>query len=462
MPTGKTPGRKRTRSRRPGHAAPGRDRTKDRRQKTARPSPPSAQPATSAPAGLSLEAYLELERAFYLLRDALEGADSFEELQAELVRHNMPEGRVRQLADLSLEGDLHVHSNASDGKLPARKLPWLARVLGLRTLALTDHDSVAGCREAFREGMLLGVHVMPGVELSTEQPGLEILAYFPDAGKFFGFLASSRAARLRQVLERRQAEVHQKSLACLDYVNAWLRRQKVPPERLITLEEYDRWFSGQKPYFPGTLCVLGLERLSQSERARLKIHDPRAFNTRVVAPYLERLAQEGPARKKGPNRLNEALAIVATAVRAGVPAATILAHPKELMTKGEMSLGAVRKLVRRLAEERGLDGIEVACARDSEDDIRYWCDIVREYNAEAQAAGRKPLLAASHSSDFHVLAPGLATGEITMGFGLLDSRPQFRRGNLRPQMALDEFLEQLQRRACENVQAAGGSRSDSE
>jgi predicted metal-dependent phosphoesterase TrpH len=461
MPTGKKPGKERTQRRRSPQAAAGRGRAKDRRRKVARPSATGAPAATSPPSGPSQEAYLELERTLYLVRDALATADSFDELQTELARHNMPEGRVAQVADLGLEGDLHVHSNVSDGKLPARKLPWLARVLGLRTVALTDHDSVSGCREAFREGMLLGVQVVPGVELSTEQPGLEILAYFPDAGKFFGFLATSRATRLRQVLERRQGEMHEKSLLFLDYINVWLRRQKVPADRLITLEEYDRWFDGQKPYFPGPLCVLGLERLSEADRSRLKIHDPRAFNTRVMTPFLERLAQEGPAGKKKPSRLNESLALVAAAVKAGVPAVTILAHPKELVTKGEMSLGAVRKLVRRLAEERGLDGIEVNCARDSEDDSRYWCDIVREYNAEAQAAGRKPLLAASHSSDFHVLGPGLATGEITMGFGLLDSRPQFRRGNLRPQMALDEFLEQLQRRACENVQAAGG-KTDSE
>lgn len=460
MPTGKKPGKQQTRRRRSATTVADRSRAKNRRRKVARPAPSAVQAATSPPAGPPLEAYQELERTLYLVRDALEASDSFDELLAELARHDMPEGRVAQVADLSLEGDLHVHSNVSDGKLPPRKLPWLARVLGLRTIALTDHDSVAGCREAFREGMLLGVQVVPGVEFSTEQPGLEILAYFPDAGKFFGFLATNRAARLRQVLERRQAEMHEKSLLFLDYINAWLRRQKVPADRLITLEEYDRWFEGQKPYYPGTLCVLGLQRLSEADRSRLKIHDPRAFNTRVMTPFLERLAQQGPAGKKKPSRLNESLALVTGAVKAGVPAATILAHPKELVTKGGMSLGVVRKLVRQLAEERGLDGIEVNCSRDSEDDSRYWCDIVREYNAEAQAAGRKPLLAASHSSDFHVLGPGLATGEITLGFGQLDSRPLFRRGNLRPQMALDEFLEQLQRRACENVQAAGGVVAD--
>ena len=55
---------------------------------------------------------------------------------------------------------------------------------------------------------------------------------------------------------------------------------------------------------------------------------------------------------------------------------------------------------------------------------------------------------ASYSSDFHVLAPGLATGEITLGFGLLDERPEFRQGNLRPQTSPEELLEAMRHRAA--------------
>jgi predicted metal-dependent phosphoesterase TrpH len=408
----------------------------------------------------SLEAYGELEKTLYLLRDALEAAETHELFLEELKARHIPEDRVRQVADLNIGGDLHLHSTASDGKLPARKLPWLAQALGLKTIAITDHDSIEGCREAFREGMLVGVQVLPGLELSTEHPGLEILAYFADTGRFFNFLASSKSLRFREVLARRQDEIHRRSLACLDHVNGWLRRQKVPAEKLITLEEYDCWFGGQKPYFPGTLCVLGLERLSEAERQRLKIRDPRMFNTRIVTPFLQQYEMKEPLPKGKGGRpaslLDEAFAILKTVRRAGVPVVTFLAHPKELVTKGRMSLGAVRKLVGHLAEGYGLDGLEVACARDTEDDTRYWNEILRDYNASLPPGGdqgpHKRLLAASHSSDFHVLGPGLSTGEITIGFGVLDSRPEFRRGNLRPQMSLEEFLEQFQQRACEGMQ----------
>jgi predicted metal-dependent phosphoesterase TrpH len=407
---------------------------------------PMVQPASS------LEAYRELEKALYVLRDGLESAESYQEMAEHLASRSFPENRIAQLADLGhLGGDLHLHSSVSDGKVPPQKLPWLARAMGLETIALTDHDSVDGCREAFREGMLVGVRVVCGVELSTDQPGLEILAYFPEAGKLFSYLQSSQSSRFRSVLKRRQSLIHQKSLACLDHVNRWLRRQKVPAEQQITPGEYDRWYDGRQPYFPGTLCVLGLKRLTPKQRSSLQIHDPREFNTKVVTPFLKSWSG-GAGRGKTIDLTAESFSLVRSALRAGVPTATVMAHPKELVTKGRKSLGAVRKLIFELADTYGLDGVEVSCARDAETDVRYWMETVEQYNARVAAGGAsKRLLAASHSSDFHVLGPGIDTGEITPGFGVLDSRPPYRRGNLRPQMPLDEFLEQLQRRANENL-----------
>ena len=62
--------------------------------------------------------------------------------------------------------------------------------------------------------------------------------------------------------------------------------------------------------------------------------------------------------------------------------------------------------------------------------------------------GPGPLLMPGYTSDFHVLAPGRATGEITLAFGLLDERPGHRRGNLRPQTGAEELLEAMRRRAA--------------
>ncbi len=402
----------------------------------------------------SLHDYRKLEAALYAVRAAVDGTSSFEEFAARLAQGKYPLDRVRQLADIDGRGDLHLHSTASDGMVPPQKLPWIAKALGLKAIALTDHDSVEGCRAFFREGALLDIRAMAGIELSTEQPGLEILAYFPDAGKLFAFLATTRSTKFRAALNRRQEDIHARSLACMKHVNQWLRRQKVADESPLTEDEVDQWYGGQKPFYPGTMCVLGLKRLSPEDRQRLEISDPRAFNTKVVTPLLKKLEMTMP--RPGPKSLlAENFSILKSVASAEVPVAICLPHPKELVTKGGMSLGAVQKLVFELGGQGVLDGMEVACARDTEGDIRYWREIVRAWNSEVSSgqAGKaaKTLLEASHASDFHVLAPGLATGEITMGFGLLNERPPFRRGNLRPQGPVDDFLESLTRRAVENA-----------
>ena len=41
--------------------------------------------------------------------------------------------------------ELHCHSTASDGTLPPREVVRLAKQSNLTALALTDHDTVAGC-----------------------------------------------------------------------------------------------------------------------------------------------------------------------------------------------------------------------------------------------------------------------------------------------------------------------------
>lgn len=63
--------------------------------------------------------------------------------------------------------DLHAHSTASDGTLTPAELVRAAAASGIRTLALTDHDSVAGLAEAGAAAAEAGLRLVPGVELSV-------------------------------------------------------------------------------------------------------------------------------------------------------------------------------------------------------------------------------------------------------------------------------------------------------
>lgn len=64
--------------------------------------------------------------------------------------------------------DLQSHSTASDGALVPSRVVRAAIAAGVRTLALTDHDSVAGVQEAIDTAERLGgIRVVPGIEVSA-------------------------------------------------------------------------------------------------------------------------------------------------------------------------------------------------------------------------------------------------------------------------------------------------------
>ena len=63
--------------------------------------------------------------------------------------------------------DLHVHTTHSDASRTVAQVIEYAAMIGLKYIAITDHDTMAGVDEAVELGGKLGVHVVPGVEMST-------------------------------------------------------------------------------------------------------------------------------------------------------------------------------------------------------------------------------------------------------------------------------------------------------
>ncbi len=75
--------------------------------------------------------------------------------------------------------DLHVHTTASDGTMSPEELVHYAHKKGVAVVGITDHDTTAGISEAQKAGDLLGVEVIPGIEVSVEYEGeMHILGYF--------------------------------------------------------------------------------------------------------------------------------------------------------------------------------------------------------------------------------------------------------------------------------------------
>lgn len=79
-----------------------------------------------------------------------------------------------------MRADLHMHSYYSDGTFSIEELLNKAKSKGLDVIALTDHDSVKGVKEAIQLGQKMGIRVIPALELSTYLDGesVHVLGYF--------------------------------------------------------------------------------------------------------------------------------------------------------------------------------------------------------------------------------------------------------------------------------------------
>lgn len=70
--------------------------------------------------------------------------------------------------------DLHCHTTASDGDWTPEVLVAKAAERGITTLAITDHDTFAGYRQARETASSLGVNLISGIELSVVWSGMTL------------------------------------------------------------------------------------------------------------------------------------------------------------------------------------------------------------------------------------------------------------------------------------------------
>jgi predicted metal-dependent phosphoesterase TrpH len=101
--------------------------------------------------------------------------------------------------------DLHLHTTASDGRLAPADLVQRAVAAGIRTMSVTDHDTVAGLVEARVAAERVQLEMIDGIEITATHEGrdVHILGYYIDAnGQALGtFLRAQRASRVERVFE---------------------------------------------------------------------------------------------------------------------------------------------------------------------------------------------------------------------------------------------------------------------
>lgn len=134
--------------------------------------------------------------------------------------------------------ELHCHTTCSDGTLTPAALVEAAISAGVKALAITDHDTLAGWDEA-EAAAGERLDIIPGVELSTVHNGrsLHILGFYPDRTKLEAPLA------LRLTSRRRRAQAMADKLAELGYP--------------IALPELSRAVAPGRPHIAAALVKAG-------------------------------------------------------------------------------------------------------------------------------------------------------------------------------------------------------------
>ncbi len=248
--------------------------------------------------------------------------------------------------------DLHTHSHCSDGTLAPAALVELAAARNVAVLALTDHDTVAGCDAAHTACRTHGIRFIPGVELSCQWReltvhvvGLGVDARQPDLAAHCERLAQLRRGRIQDIARQ-------------------LSDAGLPGERLAAAALETP--SPTRTHLARALCAQGFAASI-----------PQAFER-----YLKR-GRAGHAGTPWP----ELTEVVERIVRAGGVA--VLAHPHRY----ELSGSGLRELAGQFRSTGG-SGIEVSLAG------------MGAASAERTAAlARRFSLAGSIGSDFH--EPGL-------------------------------------------------------
>jgi predicted metal-dependent phosphoesterase TrpH len=267
------------------------------------------------------------------------------------------------------EIDLHTHSTASDGTFSPSELVAEARRIGLKAIALTDHDTVLGLPEACAAGRESDTEVIGGCELSVQ--------YDSGSMHILGLWLPVRSVRLQAALDHLTALRKERNKNILENLN----RHGVD----ITYDELARISGG------GTIGRPHIAQLLVEKGAAQSFQD--AF-LNWLRPGAKGYA---PKEKLTPRQAIDVLK--------AEDATVILAHPCTLRLDRERLEEAVRQL-----RDWGLDGVEVF----------YSMHTQSQTNAYADICDRLDLLP-SAGSDFH----GGNKPNIALGRGKGGLRPSY-------------------------------------
>lgn len=240
--------------------------------------------------------------------------------------------------------DLHTHTSYSDGSLSPEELLRIAQQIGLKAIAITDHDSIDGAKQACRLAQRFGVEVIPAIELGTHIGDTEVhlLGYFIDVN------SPALATYLHQIRQTR----HHRAIAILKKLQTFGLHLKIDD----VLKKAGHGSIG-RPHIAAAMVERGLVTTFQ-EAFDLWIGDGRPAHV-----------------NKGSHEPEDLIALIHQA--GGV---AVLAHPGN-----RLSLKMLHRFIKG-----GLDGVEVLHPSHDETTRKAWQRLARQYG-----------LLMTGGSDFH-------------------------------------------------------------
>lgn len=256
--------------------------------------------------------------------------------------------------------DLHLHTYFSDGSISPTDIVKRAKEMDYELIAITDHDGIDGVTEGMIAGKALGIKVIPGIELSTENDkgiSMHILGYHIDIHNV------ELTKKLTELKDKRR-ERNQRLLAVLNQMG-------------YEISLADLSFTEGQDYIGKPIMARALLKKGYITHAR------QAFEP---GKFLE--SPEAKAVKKDKISAKEAIELIRQA--GGI---AVLAHPMKIKKIGERDseifFDELEKLIQELKAD-GLRGIEC-----------YHTDQTNEESLRLVELAEKYHLHITEGSDYH-------------------------------------------------------------
>jgi predicted metal-dependent phosphoesterase TrpH len=244
--------------------------------------------------------------------------------------------------------DLHLHTHYSDGKTSPADIIRHAASLGLKIIAITDHDTLDALPEALYVATEVGLELIPGVELTTHWEDCEPAYPQGQSGQevdLLGYFIDWQNVKLKEYVTAAKKDLKERVELCCQSLN----------QAGYSISIFD--VMDENPNFPGTGALMN---------AIIRRHQAANLNE-AYALVCEHWRQV----RFSQHSLQSAIQVIHQA--GGI---SVLAHPVAIRcSKGLLDAGLLANLVKA-----GLDGLEIFHPLLSVDERQHFQALGRQFN----------------------------------------------------------------------------------